>query len=90
MMIILPYLYKFCDLALPHHFQRDLVALYEPWLYQKAVLARRPAGFAYPQGMNFLLYDHFCTSEWICCKGKYYHYYSSFKGKLVREKQKIT
>jgi len=81
-----PYLYKFCDLALSTSLSEGFgYALYEPWLYQKAVLARRPAGFAYPQGMNSsLLYDHFPVPlEWICWKSlkeKYYHYYSSFVG----------
>jgi len=81
-----PYLYKTCDLAVSTSLSEGFgYALYEPWLFQKAVLARRPAGFIYPQGMNSsLLYDHFPVPlEWICWKSlkeKYYQYYSRFVG----------
>jgi len=87
-----PYLYKFCDLALSTSLSEGFgYALYEPWLYQKAVLARRPAGFVYPQGMNSsLLYDHFPVPlEWVCWKSlkeKYYHCYSRFVGESGAEK----
>lgn len=87
-----PYLYKFCDLALSTSLSEGFgYALYEPWLYQKAVLARRPAGFVYPQGMNSsLLYNHFPVPlEWICWKSlkeKYYQYYSRFVGDSSAEK----
>lgn len=87
-----PYLYKFCDLALSTSLSEGFgYALYEPWLYQKAVLARRPAGFVYPQGMNSsLLYNHFPVPlDWICWKSlkeKYSHYYSRFVGETGTEK----
>ncbi len=87
-----PYLYKFCDLALSTSISEGFgYALYEPWLYQKMVLARRPAGFVYSPGMNSsLLYDHFPVPlEWICWKSleeKYYHYHSRFVAETCSKK----
>ncbi len=87
-----PYLYKFCDLALSASLSEGFgYALYEPWLYQKAVLARRPAGFVYPQEMNAsLLYEHFPVPlEWICWKSikeKFYNCHLRFVGETGAEK----
>lgn len=56
-----PFLYALCDKALSTSLVEGFgYALYEPWLYHKAVFARRPAGFVYPATMDSsLLYDHF-------------------------------
>lgn len=56
-----PYLYATCDMVISTSLAEGFgYALYEPWLYGKALFARRPAGFLYPEAMDeSLLYDFF-------------------------------
>ncbi|HEX3020626.1 MAG TPA: hypothetical protein VHP36_09995 [Chitinispirillaceae bacterium] len=82
-----PYLYKMCDLALSTSVSEGFgYALYEPWLFNKTLIARRPAGFIYPQKMDSsLLYEHMPVPlNWICwgeLKDKFLQYSSRFIGK---------
>lgn len=63
-----PYLYTICNIAISTSLAEGFgYALYEPWLYKKAVFARRPSGFIYPEQINSsLLYEHFPVPvEWV-------------------------
>jgi hypothetical protein len=63
-----PLLYAASDLALSTSLAEGFgYGLYEPWLYGKAVIARRPARFSYPDEMDssFLYTRLPVFSEWI-------------------------
>lgn len=80
-----PYLYHSCDLALSTSLSEGFgYLLYEPWVYNKMVLARRPAGFVYPEKMSSSsLYEHMPVPlEWVCWKSikEKYCQYSRFIG----------
>lgn len=74
--------YRFCDKVISTSIAEGFgYALFEPWLFGKALLGRQPLGFTAPNNLDFSnMYDQ-CTipSDWIDRKAICRHYLRAYK-----------